>query len=151
MLTSIQWYSLTGSVLFLLLVLDAVRRQRLREAYALIWLMISVGMLVMSLWTDILKLISELIGIQYPPATLFLLLTVGILLLLFQYSIVISLHNEKIIRLAQEIALLKEQLRHAARNPVIRRRSGGFIRRDGVARRGQLSDSPNTFPGTAET
>ena len=115
-LTSIQWYSLTGSVLFLLLVLDAVRRQRLREAYALIWLMISVGMIVLSLWTDILKLISELIGIQYPPATLFLLLTVGILLLLFQYSIVISLHNEKIIRLAQEIALLKEQLRQTKKD-----------------------------------
>ena len=116
MLTSIQWYSLTGSVLFLLLVLDAVRRQRLREAYALIWLMISVGMIVLSLWTDILKLLSELIGIQYPPATLFLLLTVGILLLLFQYSIVISLHNEKIIRLAQEIALLKEQLRQTKKD-----------------------------------
>lgn len=109
MLTSIQWFSLVGSMLFLLIVLDAVRRQRLREAYALIWLMISIGMIVLSLWTDILKLISNLIGIQYPPATLFLLLIVGILLLLFQYSIVISLHNEKITRLAQEIALLKEK------------------------------------------
>ena len=109
MLTSIQWFSLVGSMLFLLIVLDAVRRQRLREAYALIWLMISIGMIVLSLWTDILKLISNLIGIQYPPATLFLLLIVGILLLLFQYSIVISLHNETITRLAQEIALLKEK------------------------------------------
>ena len=41
---------------------------------------------------------------------LFLLLLVGILLLLFQYSIVISMHHERILRLTQEIALLKEKL-----------------------------------------
>lgn len=97
------------STLFLMIVLEAVRRQRLREAYALIWLLIALGMIVLSLWTDILRLLSDLIGIQYPPATLFLLLIVGILLLLFQYSAVISLHNEKITRLAQEVALLKEK------------------------------------------
>ncbi len=109
MLTQVQWFSLAGSLIFLLVVLDSVRRQRLREAYALVWLLTSAGMIVLSLWTDSLKLISSLLGIQYPPATLFLLLIIGILLLLFQYSIVISLHNEKITKLAQEIALLKEK------------------------------------------
>lgn len=95
---------------FLLMVLDSVRRQRLREAYALIWIFLAVGMILISLWTDILKFISDILGILYPPATLFLLLLVGILLLLFQYSIVISMHHERILRLTQEIALLKEKL-----------------------------------------
>lgn len=108
--TMIQWYSLSGSLLFLVIVLDAVRRQRLREAYALVWLIISASLIIVSLWTNILKLISNLLGIAYPPATLFLILLVGILLLLFQYSIVISLHNEKLTKLTQEIALLKEKL-----------------------------------------
>ncbi len=110
MVTTIQWYSLLGSLLFLLIVLDAVRRQKLREAYALVWLFITGCMIVVSLWTNVLRLISNLLGIAYPPATLFLILTVGILLLLFQYSIVISLHNEKLKKLTQEIALLKEKL-----------------------------------------
>lgn len=110
MYSMIQWYSLLGSLLFLIIVLDAVRRQRLREAYALVWLFISGAMIVVSLWTNVLRLISNILGIAYPPATLFLILTVGILLLLFQYSIVISLHNEKLKRLTQEIALLKEKL-----------------------------------------
>lgn len=110
MLTTIQWFSLAGSLAFLAIVLWAVRRQRLREAYALIWLATTAGMIVLSLWTDILKLISNLIGIAYPPATLFLILVVGILLLLLQFSIVISLHNEKLTRLTQEVTLLKERL-----------------------------------------
>ncbi len=108
--TTVQWYSLAGSLIFLLMVLDSVRRQRLREAYALIWIFLAVGMILISLWTDILKFISDILGILYPPATLFLLLLVGILLLLFQYSIVISMHHERILRLTQEIALLKERL-----------------------------------------
>ena len=108
--TTVQWYSLAGSLIFLLMVLDSVRRQRLREAYALIWIFLAVGMILISLWTDILKFISDILGILYPPATLFLLLVVGILLLLFQYSIVISMHHERILRLTQEIALLKEKL-----------------------------------------
>ena len=108
--TTVQWYSLAGSLIFLLMVLDSVRRQRLREAYALIWIFLAVGMILISLWTDILKFISDTLGILYPPATLFLLLLVGILLLLFQYSIVISMHHERILRLTQEIALLKEKL-----------------------------------------
>ena len=108
--TTMQWYSLAGSLIFLLMVLDSVRRQRLREAYALIWIFLAVGMILISLWTDILKFISDILGILYPPATLFLLLLVGILLLLFQYSIVISMHHERILRLTQEIALLKEKL-----------------------------------------
>ena len=108
--TTVQWYSLAGSLIFLLMVLDSVRRQRLREAYALIWIFLAVGMILISLWTDILKFISDILGILYPPATLFLLLLVGILLLLFQYSIVISMHHERILRLTQEITLLKEKL-----------------------------------------
>ena len=110
LMTTVQWYSLAGSLIFLLMVLDSVRRQRLREAYALIWIFLAVGMILISLWTDILKFISDILGILYPPATLFLLLLVGVLLLLFQYSIVISMHHERILRLTQEIALLKEKL-----------------------------------------
>lgn len=101
-MTQIQWVSLAGSLIFLLIVLDAVRKQKLREAYSLLWIVITIGMIVVSIRMDLLRFFSDLLGIVYPPATLFLLL--------FQYSIVISLHNEKITRLTQEIALLREKM-----------------------------------------
>lgn len=109
-MTQIQWVSLAGSLIFLLIVLDTVRKQKLREAYSLLWIVITIGMIVVSIRMDLLRFFSDLLGIVYPPATLFLLLCVGICLLLFQYSIVISLHNEKITRLTQEIALLREKM-----------------------------------------
>jgi hypothetical protein len=55
-------------------------------------------------------LISKVIGIYYPPATLFLALLFGIILLLFQHVLILSRNQEKISRLTQEIAILKNKL-----------------------------------------
>ncbi len=115
-MTHVQWVSLAGSLLFLAMVLEAVRRQRLREAYALLWIASAAGMVVLTLRINLLRWISDLVGIEYPPATLFLLLIIGILLLLFQYSIVISTHNEKIRTLTQDIALLRQELEEYKRS-----------------------------------
>ena len=109
-LSTIQLVSLAGSLIFLVIVLDAVRRQLLHEAYALLWLLTTLGMIILSIWTNILNTISNLIGIAYPPATLFLLLLIGIILTLFQYSIVISRQHGRLTRLTQELALLREKL-----------------------------------------
>jgi Tfp pilus assembly protein PilO len=50
---------------------------------------------------------AKLVGIYYPPAFLFLILIVAIILILVQFSVIVSSQNEKIKRLTQEIALLK--------------------------------------------
>lgn len=110
MLTKIQIFSLIGSILFMLLILWHVRQKKLKEAYSLLWLGIGVMLLFFSLWMNSLRIISSFIGIQYAPATLFLLLLGGVMLILFQYSLLLSRNQEKISRLAQEIALLKNEL-----------------------------------------
>ncbi len=108
MFTTIQIFSLLGSLIFGGLVIAAVRRRKLQEAYAILWVFTSIVMIIVSVWTKVLKLISDIIGIVYPPATLFLIILVGILLILLQFSIVLSAQHAKIMRLAQELALLKE-------------------------------------------
>ena len=106
----IQYLAGTVSFFFLLLVLYAVYRGRLREAYALIWLLVSIGILVLSLSKPLLHFLSDLVGIKTPAFALLSCLLMGMLFLLFQMTIVISRHNEKITRLIEELALLKEKL-----------------------------------------
>ena len=84
----IQLIALVGSVLFLFIILWSVRQKKLKEAYALLWLFIGIVMLFFSVWPSCLHLISKMIGIYYPPATLFLALLSGIVLLLFQYALI---------------------------------------------------------------
>ena len=106
----IQLIALSGSFLFLAIVLWSVRQKKLKEAYSLLWLFTGMILLFVSIWPRSLHLVSEWIGIVYPPATLFLLLLCGIILILFQYALLLSRNQEKISRLAQEIALLKQEL-----------------------------------------
>ena len=106
----IQLIALLGSFLFLAIVLWSVRQKKMKEAYSLLWLFTGIVMLFVSIWPRSLHLVSEWIGIVYPPATLFLLLLCGIILILFQYALLLSKNQERISRLAQEIAILKKEL-----------------------------------------
>lgn len=110
MLSKIQIISTVGSLCFLLIILYTVRQKKLKEAYAILWIFSGIIMLILSVWTDCLRLISNLIGIFYPPATLFLFLLCGIILILFQYSLLLSKNQERISRLAQEISILKAEI-----------------------------------------
>ncbi len=109
-MTLIQWISLTGSIFFMVMVLWAVYRGKLCEAYALIWLVTGVVITVISVSGRLLEYFSKLVGIQTPAFALLLTLIMGMLLLLFQLTMVISAHTEKIKRLTQELTLLREEL-----------------------------------------
>jgi multisubunit Na+/H+ antiporter MnhB subunit len=49
-----------GTFLFLILVIDLVRRRRLVERYALLWISAAVILVVLSLWSGALRTIAEI-------------------------------------------------------------------------------------------
>ncbi|MCI5778634.1 MAG: DUF2304 domain-containing protein [Lentisphaeria bacterium] len=110
-----QIVSLVGSVAFLLMIIYTVYAGKLREAYAIIWLFSSLMMIVISVSETLLNFLSRMLGIQTPAFALLICMLMGILLLLFQITIVISEHNQKINRLLQEVALLRADHREGDR------------------------------------
>jgi acid phosphatase family membrane protein YuiD len=107
-----------ASVMLLLVVLELIRSRRLRERYALLWLATGVVLLVLSAWRSGLNTIAGWVGVTgYPPAVLFAVATLFILLVLLDYSTVISkLHDQNRV-LAQRLALLEERLRDLRHEP----------------------------------
>ena len=100
-----------ASLALLGVVLELIRSRRLRERYALLWLLTGVVLLVLSLWRSSVNTIAGWIGIQtYPPAVLFAVGTLFIVLVLLHYSTVISKLADQNTVLAQKLALLEEQL-----------------------------------------
>ena len=112
----IQIISIIGSLIFTFFILELIRRKKLKEAYALIWGIMSILFLVLACWVQGLVFVSNLIGIEYAPATLFLVLLVTVLLILIQFSVIISGQVDKIKSLSQELALLKERLSKVEKN-----------------------------------
>jgi hypothetical protein len=107
----IQLVAIVGAVALLITVLELVRRRRLMERYALLWLLSAVVLLVLASWRGALADISHAIGVIYPPNALFFVAFGFVLLLLLHFSSVISRLSDQSKMLAQQQALLEERLR----------------------------------------
>jgi hypothetical protein len=84
----------------LVLVFELLRRRRLREKYAVIWVLIAVGTLVVAIFPGLLSGVASVLGIQTPSNLLFF----TSLLVLFAVSL----------QLSREVGLLEEQTRRLA-------------------------------------
>jgi hypothetical protein len=101
-----------ASLLLLGVVVHLIRSRRLRERYALLWLLTGLVLLALSAWRDGLNTVAGWAGVTgYPPAVLFATATLFILVVLLHYSTVISRLADQNSLLAQRLALLEERLR----------------------------------------
>jgi hypothetical protein len=100
-----------ASAALLLIVLDLVRRRRLLERYALVWLGVTTLLLVLSLWDGLLTGVSSLLGIFYPPTALFVVAFGFVIFLLLHFSVAVSRLADQSKVLAQRVGLLEERLR----------------------------------------
>jgi hypothetical protein len=95
----------------LLFILDRVRRKQLREQYALLWLLTAVVLCLSAVFIGGVEKLSHLVGIYYPPAFLFLVAIIMILVLQFHFSTVISNLREQNKALIQDVGILASELR----------------------------------------
>jgi hypothetical protein len=100
-----------ASVGLLLVVLDLVRRRRLLERYALVWLGVTALLIVLSLWDGLLTGVASVIGIFYPPSALFVVAFGFIIVLLLHFSVAVSRLADQSKVLAQQLGLLEERMR----------------------------------------
>ena len=100
-----------ASLLLILIVLELIRGRRLKERYALLWLVTGVVLLVLSAWRGGLNTIAGWLGVEtYPPAILFAVATLFIIIVLLHYSTVLSQLDDQSTVLAQRLALLETEL-----------------------------------------
>ena len=94
-----------------MVVLEIVRRRRLLERYALLWLFSAVVILGLAVWRDALEQVAHAVGIYSPPNALFFIAMGFILVLLLHFSAAVSRLTDQSKVLAQRQAILEEQLR----------------------------------------
>jgi len=90
----IQIFSIIFSIFLLVLIVYLIRKKKVREEYAI---------------RGLIDKFSSLLGIQYQPAALFLILFACLFLLVFHFSIVISDMKKKINALAMTVSILEER------------------------------------------
>jgi hypothetical protein len=109
-MSTIEVFSIVGSIIVLTMVALLIRRRRLREEYSILWFISSVFLIVLSLRRDFLEQAAALLGIAYPPSLLLLGGLILGFLLSMHFSIALTRLSEQNKILAQELALLKLDL-----------------------------------------
>ena len=106
-----------ASIVLILVVLELIRGRRLKERYALLWLVTGVVLLVLSVWREGLNTIAGWLGVSgYPPAILFAAATLFVIVVLLHYSTVLSKLDDEKTLLAQELALLRRRVEELERS-----------------------------------
>ena len=112
--TRVQIVAILGALALLLTVLEMVRRRRLLERYALLWLFSALVMLGLAIWRGALERVANAVGIYSPPNALFFIALGFILLLLLHFSAAVSRLADQSKVLAQRHAILEQRVHELA-------------------------------------
>jgi hypothetical protein len=109
-----QLVAVLSGVALLIVVLEMVRRRRLREEYSWLWLLTAVGYLLVAVWPDLGVWVAGAIGSDNPLSTFTFLGLLFLFLISIQFSVQISTLTEQNKNLAQQIAILDSEIRKLA-------------------------------------
>ena len=103
----VQLFAILATGGLLLVILELVRRRRLLERYALLWLFSAAALLALGIWSGLLETIAGWIGVKYAPSALFVIAFAFVLILLLHFSIAVSRLSDQNKVLAQKLAILE--------------------------------------------
>src|ERR1700748_1993295 len=93
------------AILFMLWILDLIRRDRLQERYSVIWFVPGLAMLAGAAFPGLLKLVADAMGVRDTNVALFSVVLLLLLGLALNFSVIMSKQAAQITRLAQERAI----------------------------------------------
>jgi hypothetical protein len=98
-------------ILALVLIVELVRRRRLRTGYSLLWILTGLVVLVLAVSTGLVEHLTQLLGVRSPGSMLFAAGILFTLVLLLEHSLALSTlwHDNKCLN--QEVALLEWRIR----------------------------------------
>lgn len=91
----------------LIVILELVRRRKLKEQYSIIWLVAGAAILLIGLNYTLLFQLTKLIGAGLTSSTLFFFGLFFVIALCLQYSVTLSSLETRLKNMAQRIALLE--------------------------------------------
>jgi hypothetical protein len=105
------------ALVILVIILRLVGQRRLRSKYALMWIVIGAGTVVLAAFPAIVDAAADRLGIAYPPALLLVAACTVLLLIAIHYSWELSRLEARTRRLAEEIAILRQRTERTASAP----------------------------------
>lgn len=103
-------------VLALCVIINMIRKKALELRYALAWLLVGSGTLILDLFPDVMMGLAKFMGIEVPSNMLFFLGFCFALIIIFVLTIAVSRMSIRIKNLTQEMALYKKYMQEKENN-----------------------------------
>ena len=104
-------FAISVSILVFIVIIDLVRRRKLREEFSWLWLLSGVVTILLAVWYDLLKFVTEVIGAVLPTTTLFLFSAIFFMGINLYYATKISKLHDHVKDLAQHVAILQSEVK----------------------------------------
>lgn len=106
----LQSFLLIGSIIVLYVVIRNVLKNKMNIHFAVVWIIWGIGMVILSIFPNLVYRISNLMGIQIPVNAVFLIMIFLLYCLTFYIYFILSKYNENLINLNYEVASLKKKI-----------------------------------------
>jgi len=105
---------LVGALITIVALFELLRRRHLREKYAVLWIVIAVGTVIVALIPGLLEWVALRIGVAVPANLLFFTASMVLLVVSIQHSYELGRLEDRTRTLAEEVALLRLDLERTA-------------------------------------
>lgn len=103
-------FGILAACLVLGLVIELLRRRRLRERHAMWWLLVGTATLIFAIFPSLLETIADALGFELPVNLVFFMALFTLFLVALQHSSELTFQEARNRRLAEEIALLNQKV-----------------------------------------
>ncbi len=100
-----RFISIIVGVIILIIISYLIRRRQIYNIYAFTWLSLSAFLIIIGFFTPVVELLRYVIGVDFTPVAILVLIIGGMFAILLHLSIIVSGQHQELKRLEKEIAL----------------------------------------------
>lgn len=104
-------FAIIFSIAFILFIINLVRKNKLDEKYSILWFFASLVILIVAIFPQIITKFANKFNVFYPPTLMLLFAIIVLGAYIVHISVVITKQNKMLVKLTQELSLLKEKVK----------------------------------------
>ena len=104
------------TLIYLFLILKAIRKKKLQMSFSIFWLITGVLLIIALLIPNLVETISVVLGFEVPANMVFCITIFVSFYLIFNLTISLSKENRKNTLLIQELSMLKKRVEELEKN-----------------------------------
>ena len=102
-------YFIIIAIICMIYIISEVRKKKFSIKESFWWFAASIVMLFLSIFPYSINWLAKIFGVEYPPSLFFVFCIIFLTFINFRNSKKIAEQQEKIIELAQQVSILKEE------------------------------------------